>query len=94
MDTRPITLIVADENGLRNPESVKEADKRLSSARPDKAFGLQIKRRRMTVDLSQEELAKLIGIHSVTLSRLETGSAPLTDKMRRRIETVFEALED
>jgi DNA-binding transcriptional regulator YiaG len=39
--------------------------------------GKELKRIRLVMELEQTELAKKLGVHSVTVSRWETGASPV-----------------
>lgn len=88
---RTTLMFVGDENGLRDYPRV--GDRRRSIAQRDPEFGRQVTQRRLALKMSQKEFSYISGIHEVSLSRVETATSPLTDKMRKRIEDALNELE-
>lgn len=51
---------------------------------------MDIKRiRKDELGLSQDELGQLLGVDQTTISRLETGALPITDRTRLAIEALM-----
>ena len=90
---KSITLIVGDENGLRGQDQLDGRKMRKASA-PDPIFGSQVRSRRKALKITQEDFGQLVGVHPVTLSRIETGTAPVTERMRIRLDHFLTVLEE
>lgn len=82
-------LIYGDKNGLRD---VEKKDRRRSTASFNSDFGKALKDRRRALGLKQTELALKIGIHPITLSRIETGSVRVSSKMQNHINHILDEL--
>lgn len=89
---RTTLLFIGDEKGLRDFRATP--DRRISTAKPEAYYGREVKLRRVALEVTQTELANLIGVHQVTLSRIETAAIALTSTMHARIEAVLQALEE
>jgi DNA-binding XRE family transcriptional regulator len=91
-------LFRGDEDGLFDyvepGASVPRVMQRTNKAKFDPAFGRKIKSARMKFGVKQDEFAKLVGVHQVTMSRYETGTIGIPDLRRARIEEVLRDLEE
>lgn len=91
---KTITLFIGDENGLRSGVDDSDGRRARHASALDPEFGHQIRLRREALDLTQTEFGEYIGVHQVTLSRIETATVPLTKKMRILIENGLRKAEN
>lgn len=91
---KTVPLFIGDEKGLRS--WVPDLKRKPNRPKPvfDPEFGRRVKLARVMADLSQVEFSKMLGIHQVTLSRIETATGPLSQANRDLIEMAIEILQE
>lgn len=87
------TLIIGDEFGLRGGETLK-VDRRKTDSVRDPQFGHWVKVERVRFGFTQVEFADAVGIHQVTLSRIETAINPITADLKKRIQDTFYKIQN